>query len=342
MSIPRMDTADPDYRRAMYVRYADDFVFLLEGPKEVAGKIKGRIKTFLMEELGLELNDQKTVITHIGEGFQFLGANVKSRPHTGFRARGSKHGPSITMRAGARARVNAATKTLIEKLIIAGFAKRNSNKLITAKPMTRMVNHDHSTIIQFYNNKITGILNYYSFAGNRSELHNVVWILTHSLAKTLARKHKLRSARQAFIKFGPNLTDPDTDLKLNIPKSLPATHHYQVNKHVPGAEEILDKSWHTSLTNNRLFKSCLLCGSTSNVQMHHVRRVRDIRVKMANSKVPFNVWKGAFLRKQIPLCQYHHVLYHHGKLLAYEIRKIANYSANLSSQIAQGAEEDKN
>lgn len=169
-----MDTADPNYRRAMFVRYADDFVFLLEGPKEGAGKIKELIKIFLMEELGLELNAQKTVITHIGEGFQFLGANVKSLPHTGFRARTSKHGSNITMRAHVRARVNAPTKTLMEKLIKAGFAKRDSNKLITAKPMTSMVNHDHSTIIQFYNTKISGILNYYSFASNRSELHNVV------------------------------------------------------------------------------------------------------------------------------------------------------------------------
>lgn len=168
-----MDTADPNYRRAMFVRYADDFVFLLESPKEVAGKIKERIKIFLMEELGLELNDQKTAITHIGEGFQFLGANVKSLPHTGFRAV-SKHGPNITMRAHVRARVNAPTKTLMEKLIKAGFAKRDSNKLINAKPMTSMVNHDHSTIIQFYNTKINGILNYYSFASNRSSLHNVV------------------------------------------------------------------------------------------------------------------------------------------------------------------------
>jgi len=236
MSIPRMDTRDPDYRRAMYVRYADDFVFLLEGPKEEAVKIKERIKDFLMKELGLELNDQKTLITHIGEGFNFLGANVKSLPHTGFRARASKHGPGITMRAHVRARVNAPTKILMEKLIKLGFAKRDSNKQILAKPMTKMVNHDHSTIIQFYNTKITGILNYYSFASNRSELHNVVWILTHSLAKTLARKYKLNTSRQAFAKFGPNLADPDTDLKLNIPRSLHTTHQYNVKEHTPGAE----------------------------------------------------------------------------------------------------------
>jgi len=42
-----------------------------------------------------------------------------------------------------------------------------------------------------------------------------------SLAKTLARKYKLRSARQAFKRFGPYLKDPETDIQMYVPKSLP-------------------------------------------------------------------------------------------------------------------------
>ena len=66
--------------------------------------------------------------------------------------------------------------------------------------------------------------------------------------------------------------------------------------------------------------------------MHHLRKVADVRAKMANSRVTFDQWIGATNRKQIPLCQYHHALYHSGKLLNYELTKIANFKGNLSAE----------
>jgi group II intron reverse transcriptase/maturase len=169
--VPRMDPYDPNYRRAMYVRYADDFVVLFEGPKAEAEIIKQKIGSFLAHNTGLELNDAKTVITNVKEGFKFLGATIVKPQETGSR---SKHrslsGAHITMRANVRARVNAPMKKLIEDLIKVGFAGRDSRQAVVAKPMTSMVNQDHATLLQFYNSKINGILNYYSFAANRSKL----------------------------------------------------------------------------------------------------------------------------------------------------------------------------
>jgi hypothetical protein len=240
-TIPRMNTSDPNYRRTMYVRYADDFVILYEGPKDATIRFKENIRNFLLTHTGLELNEQKTVITHINEGFDFLGANIKSLKHTDYRGKfKTTAGAIITMRANVRARVNAPTKKLLEKLIKVGFAGRNSNNQTVAKAMTSMVNQDHSTIIQFFNSKINGIVNYYSFASNRAELHNLIWILRWSLAKTLARKFKLRSSRQAFIKFGPKLMDPNTGLELTVPRSLTTIHKYNATENVTPGDEILD------------------------------------------------------------------------------------------------------
>jgi hypothetical protein len=64
-------------------------------------------------------------------------------------------------------------------------------------------------------------LNYYSFAANRIELQNLIWILRLSLAKTIARKYKLRSARQVFKQFGPYIKDPPTDLTIFGTKKSP-------------------------------------------------------------------------------------------------------------------------
>ena len=51
--------------------YADDF--LVTAPsKEVAEEIRERIRIFLADR-GLELSESKTLITHINDGFNFLG-----------------------------------------------------------------------------------------------------------------------------------------------------------------------------------------------------------------------------------------------------------------------------
>ena len=62
---------------AFYVRYADDFVIAWNGTKEGAHQLKAKLTTFLRENLGLELSEEKTHITHITDGYDFLGFTVK-------------------------------------------------------------------------------------------------------------------------------------------------------------------------------------------------------------------------------------------------------------------------
>lgn len=173
--IPSMDVNDPNFRRCMYVRYADDFVVLFEGPIAEAKKIKTKIKDFLTNHTGLELNDDKTIITNIKEGFDFLGARIKNLRRVDYRMKmKTRKGAPVTMRANVRARVNMPTKAIMEKLIKGGFARRNSKNQVSAIPLTKIVNLDHPTIIQLFNSKIHGLLNYYSFAANRIEIQNII------------------------------------------------------------------------------------------------------------------------------------------------------------------------
>lgn len=58
------------------VRYADDFVILVEGTLEDARLEKERLSEFLQEELHLELSQEKTLITQAEKGFDFLGYRV--------------------------------------------------------------------------------------------------------------------------------------------------------------------------------------------------------------------------------------------------------------------------
>src|SRR5713101_637678 len=66
-------------------RYADDWIVLVRGTKQQAQALKEECKIFLQEEMGLELSEEKTTITHIEDGFDFLGYRISrnNRPSDG-------------------------------------------------------------------------------------------------------------------------------------------------------------------------------------------------------------------------------------------------------------------
>lgn len=59
-----------------FVRYADDFVVTCSSSEYLETDIKPLISRFLAER-GLELSTEKTKITHIVQGFDFLGFNIQ-------------------------------------------------------------------------------------------------------------------------------------------------------------------------------------------------------------------------------------------------------------------------
>ena len=77
-ALPSVDPMDPGYRRLKYIRYADDHILGFIGPKAEAEEIKARLAAFLRETLGLELNQQKTLITHArSQRARFLGYHIR-------------------------------------------------------------------------------------------------------------------------------------------------------------------------------------------------------------------------------------------------------------------------
>ena len=59
-----------------YVRYADDFIITGISKELLEDEVKPLVEAF-MAERGLQLSPEKTVITHISAGFDFLGQNVR-------------------------------------------------------------------------------------------------------------------------------------------------------------------------------------------------------------------------------------------------------------------------
>ena len=62
-------------KKVNFARYADDFIVTADS-EETAKEVKELIEV-LLKERGLELSEEKTLITHIDQGFDFLGWNFR-------------------------------------------------------------------------------------------------------------------------------------------------------------------------------------------------------------------------------------------------------------------------
>ncbi len=58
------------------IRYADDFIITGANPEILLNEVKPEVEWFLAER-GLTLSEEKTKLSHIDDGFNFLGFNVR-------------------------------------------------------------------------------------------------------------------------------------------------------------------------------------------------------------------------------------------------------------------------
>ncbi len=177
--LPSSDPRDPGYRRLRYVRYADDALLGLAGPKAEAEEIKSRLAAFLRDDLRLELNEDKTLLTHARTGAaSFLGYEVtvqhsRTRPHVN---------GSIGLRVPL-----AVIKAKCAPYFQHGKPERR----------TGLLNSDDALIISTYGAEYRGIIQYYLLAGDVWRLNRLEWAAKTSMLKTLAAKHRSRVSHMA-------------------------------------------------------------------------------------------------------------------------------------------------
>jgi group II intron reverse transcriptase/maturase len=159
-----------------YCRYADDFVMVVKGSKEQAYAIRDECQCFLEESLRLELNMSKTHVTHVNDGFNFLG-------HRLIRKRGPKG--------------NMRVVTTIPKEKFRNFAHKLTKEL--------SCNHSVNKIdmVESLNRKLAGWANFYQFTDYTAIMYGkmdriVFWKLAH----WLARKYRtsIKSLMRQWVK----------------------------------------------------------------------------------------------------------------------------------------------
>ena len=125
-----------------FVRYADDWI-VTATTKEILEETALPMITAFLKERGLELSMEKTKITHINEGFDFLGFNIRKYQSKLLIKPGEK-GIKAFLEKVERTVDNArgkTTKDLIDELnpIITGWA--NHNKYVVSKKIFTKVDH---------------------------------------------------------------------------------------------------------------------------------------------------------------------------------------------------------
>lgn len=124
------------------VRYADDFVITARFKEVLEGEVKPLVTRFLRER-GLELSEEKTRVTHIEEGFDFLGWNIRKYDGKLLIKPSQKNVKAIQGKIREIIRANRQSKTedLIKLLnpVIQGWA--NYHRVAVAKRTFNAVDH---------------------------------------------------------------------------------------------------------------------------------------------------------------------------------------------------------
>jgi group II intron reverse transcriptase/maturase len=183
-AMPSRDPMDPGYRRLRYIRYADDVLLGFTGPKAEAEQIKAALTVFLRETLGLELSQDKTLISRARtQPARFLGYHIIVQHCDTKLTRG---------RRTANGTIALRVPPDVIKAKCAPYRQRG-------KPArrTRLQNLDDYDIVRIYGAEYRGIVNYYLLAQDVWRLSKLRWHAETSMLKTLAAKHKSTVTKMA-------------------------------------------------------------------------------------------------------------------------------------------------
>jgi len=150
------------------IRYADDFIITSENREVLETEIKPLVTEFLAER-GLTLSEEKTVITNVNDGFDFLGFNIRKFKNQILTK------PSKT----AQKRFLAKVRTTIK-----------SNKACKQESLIRLLNP-----------MITGWGNYYKHGATRDAFHWADNQVYKTLWQWAKRRHSKKGKRWIADKY---------------------------------------------------------------------------------------------------------------------------------------------
>jgi group II intron reverse transcriptase/maturase len=309
---PSQDPNDPDSRRLRYVRYADDFLLGLAGPRTEAEDIREKLAAFLHQELTLTLSPEKTLMTHAQTGrARFLGYEI------GVMASQTQYDSRRTRSLNGKIGLYIP-QGLVEK-------KRHrflrDGKVIHRAELIR--DHEYD-IVYRYQWEYRGLVEYYAMAQNVSSLSFVRWTMETPLLKTLAHKFRTtvsktqRRLRSTWkTPYGPRYClkgivarEGKTPL-VAVFGGLPLRR--RPNARVQDQVPMPYIHRRSEIVERLLRNTCEVCGATEHVEMHHIRRLADLKTMGRKEKPLWVRIMAARQRKTLAVCRTCHMNIQHNR-----------------------------
>jgi group II intron reverse transcriptase/maturase len=288
-----------------YVRFADDFVVVLcNTSKDEARQLKAAMAEWLQENLGLSLNQEKTLVTHWSNQLRFLGYDLEGRAN----------------RNGTRWLHLSVPKTAVHRVVA-------KIKRATAYPQAPAYD-----VFVNVNRVVRGWTNFYRYAHNNNVIGGklsmvIYWRTAHYLGKKyrcsiakVMHKHYGRDPQtgcKALFVYKPG-KPPSPKTRYSIwhktPRRLPLAS--PLAGEVEDREAFINTDWakgrciHKRLeTREKAGNACEGCGATGvTLYVHHPNRlVKAKRVK----KGAGHVAQSGMAQQTILLCRSCHLAYHH-------------------------------
>lgn len=266
------------------IRYADDFVLLCNGPRAEVGRLRGEVQQVLWDKLRLELSMEKTRITHVTEGFDFLGFHLEWK---------------LPKQGKPWLRVTPSEKS------IQRFKR-------TVKAMTRRNTFYQSPLekIKSLNRVMRGWNQYYEYANATAIASKLAYWANDRLFLWLKKRHKrgarwvvqtyrYREQRGGYNRWNLGVKDENgqmvflyqlTDLHRRIYYARKPPHPYLTEQSNPlpfpdtpfprfwGGRTTPEKAEWAELRLALLARDdyrCTQCGSTDSLHVHHIRARRQ-------------------------------------------------------------------
>jgi RNA-directed DNA polymerase len=204
-----------------FVRYADDWcVFLTRCNRQTAERLKNEICNFLRETCSLELSAEKTRITHMRDGYDFLGFNISASV-----GKAGKVVPKIKV---GRKAITHIQSRLGEALRYRPMQESISVRLVRASAVIR------------------GWSNYFKAAHNFSQVANGLDYRAFWMAvKTVCRKEDISTARclRKYL-FGNTIGVHETCALVRFQETAASYYYSSPEPYQPGCDRYLeDDEW---------------------------------------------------------------------------------------------------
>jgi group II intron reverse transcriptase/maturase len=315
-TLPSVDPQDPNFRRLVYVRYADDFLFGFAGPKREAETIEAEVRAFLVNHLGLTLNNAKSLITHgRTEQTPFLGHILEIM-----------HGDTkLSVNQGSKKRL--INGKIAFKIPLGKVQQLCSNYMVKGKPVPRkeLIDNSVADIIQRYRRDYLGVVNFYQYAYDINRLNGYRQVMETSLTMTLATKLKI-SVPAVYRKYGSKKFIHGQAYKVlqeTVQTGSGAKPIYwggvslrRQKQFTHPIDDQIRYIWNarSDLVQRLLAEKCEICGYEGKCEVHHVKRLADLKTRWRGRREKPRYVKVmiALRRKTLVVCEDCHSRIHEG------------------------------